>query len=56
VRGASDQLDATLGRRADVVEALAGQSRSRRQQVTGLPPPSWRVGSSRRQGTPVGSW
>ena len=43
MRGASDPLDATLGRRADVVEALAGQSRSRRQQVTGLPPPSWRV-------------
>jgi hypothetical protein len=31
------------------------QSRNRRQQVTGLPQPSSRVGSS-RQGTPVRSW
>jgi hypothetical protein len=30
-------------------------SRSHRQQVTGLPQPSWRVGSS-RQGMPVRSW
>jgi hypothetical protein len=31
------------------------QSRSRRQQVTGLPQPSWSTGSS-PQGTPVRSW
>jgi SAM-dependent methyltransferase len=31
------------------------QSPRRRQQVTGLPQPSWRVGSS-RQGMPVRSW
>jgi hypothetical protein len=31
------------------------QSRRRRQQVTGLPQPSWRAGSS-RQGMPVRSW